>query len=79
MRYFGGGIGHLNNTLPQQADPLDPISDEMDMEADEEDDAGDDTRDGPQDAIMNDSVRGLYIGIVIRLYTPSPPSIVLVL
>ena len=24
-------------------------------------------------------VRGLYIGIVIRLYTPSPPSLVLVL
>ena len=53
MRYYGGGIGHLNNTPPQQADPLDSNSNEMDVEEDQEDDTGDDTRDGPQDIIMN--------------------------
>ena len=55
MRYYGGGIGHLNNTPPQQADPLDPNSDKMNVEEDEElDDMGDDARNGPQDAIMDD-------------------------
>ena len=34
--------------------------------------------DSPWDTISVD-VRGLYIGIVIHLYTPSPPSLVLVL
>jgi hypothetical protein len=34
MRYYGGGIGHLNNTPPQQADPLDSNPDEMDVEED---------------------------------------------
>ena len=52
MRYYGGGIGHLNNTPPQQADPLDSNSNEMDVEEDTED--GNDTRDGPQVIIMND-------------------------
>ena len=35
MRYFGGGIGHLKNTPPQQvpgSDPIDPNSEEMAME-----------------------------------------------
>ena len=53
MRYYGGGIGHLNNAPPQQADPLDPDSDEMAVEEDEEfedSNAGD----GPQDVLMND-------------------------
>ena len=55
MRYYGGGIGHLNNTPPQQADPLDSNSDEMNVEEGEEEDAGSaNARDGPQDAIMND-------------------------
>jgi hypothetical protein len=53
MRHYGGGIGHLNNTLPQQADPLDYNSDEMDLEEHEEEDAGSDARDGPQDVVMN--------------------------
>ena len=35
MRYFGGGIGHLKNTPPQQV-PIDPSSE--DMAVDEEDD-----------------------------------------
>jgi hypothetical protein len=65
MRYYGGGIGHLNNTPPQQAhrsDPLDPNSDEMAMEEDEEDDTqgGSDARDGPQDVVMDD--RALEVG-----------------
>ena len=33
MRYYGGGIGHLNNAPPQQADPLDSKSDETDVDA----------------------------------------------
>ena len=48
MRYFGGGVGHLKNTPPQQAhrsDPVDPDSEEMEIE-DEEDDTGGNTR-GP--------------------------------
>jgi hypothetical protein len=53
MRYFGGGIGHLNNTPPQQADPLGSNSDEMDME-ENENDTGSDARDGPQDVVMKD-------------------------
>ncbi len=53
MHYYGGGIGHLNNTPLQQADPLDSNSNEMDVEEDKEDDTGDDTRDGPQNIIMN--------------------------
>jgi len=55
MRYYGGGIGHLNNTPPQQADPLDSNSDEMNVEEGEEEDAGSvNASDGPQDTIMND-------------------------
>ena len=51
MRYFGGGVGHLKNTPPQQAhrsDPVDPDSEEMEIE-DEEDDTGGNTRGDPQD------------------------------
>ena len=44
MHYYGGGIGHLNNTPPRQADPLDSNSDEMDVEEDEEDDRDFDSR-----------------------------------
>jgi hypothetical protein len=39
MRYFGGGIGHLKNTPPQQVpgfDPFDPTSEEMAVEEDED-------------------------------------------
>ena len=39
MRYYGGGIGHMNNTPTQQADPLDPPTDEM-AEDDAEEDTG---------------------------------------
>ena len=45
MRYFGGGIGHLKNTPPQQVpgfDPIDPSSDEMAVEDDDNDDDDDD-------------------------------------
>ena len=59
MRYYGGGIGHLNNTPPQQADPLNSNSDKMDVEEDEEDDTGDDARDGQQDVIMTRNDREL--------------------
>ena len=54
MRYFGGGIGHLNNTPPQQADPLGSNlnSDEMDMEENEDDTGTSDARDRPQDVVM---------------------------
>lgn len=54
MRYYGGGIGHLNNTPPKQADPLDSSSDEMDMEEGEGEDTGSDVGDGPQDVVMKD-------------------------
>jgi len=40
MRYFGGGIGHLKNTPPQQVpgfDPIDPTSEEMAVEEEDED------------------------------------------
>jgi hypothetical protein len=40
MCYFGGGIGHLKNTPPQQVpgfDPIDPSSDEMAVEDDDDD------------------------------------------
>ena len=55
MHYFGGGVGHLKNTPPQQAhrsDPVDPDSEEMEVE-DEEDDTGGNTRGDPQDIIMS--------------------------
>ena len=55
MRYFGGGVGHLKNTPPQQAhrsDPVDPNSEEMEVE-DEEGDAGGNIRGDSQDIIMN--------------------------
>jgi hypothetical protein len=56
MRYFGGGVGHLKNTPSQQAhrsDPVDPDSEEMEVE-DEEGDTGGNTRGDPQDIIMSD-------------------------
>ena len=40
MRYFGGGIGHLKNTPPQQVpgfDPIDPTPEEMAVEEDDND------------------------------------------
>ena len=40
MRYFGGGIGHLKNTPPQQVpgfDPIDPTPEEMAVEEDDDD------------------------------------------
>ena len=40
MRYFGGGIGHLKNTPPQQVpgfDPIDPTPVEMAVEEDDDD------------------------------------------
>ena len=43
MRYYGGGIGHLNNAPPQQADPLKSNPDKMDVEDDLE-----------VDVVMND-------------------------
>ena len=61
MRYFGGGVGHLKNTPPQQAhrsDPVDPDSEEM--EVDEEGDPGGNTRENPQDIIMRN--RELEVG-----------------
>jgi hypothetical protein len=51
MRYFGGGVGHLKNTPPQQAhisDLVDPESEEMDVE-DEEGNTGGNTRGDLQD------------------------------
>lgn len=55
MRYFGGGVGHLQNTPPQKAhrsDPVDPDSEGM--EIDNEGDTGGNTRgDTPQDIIMS--------------------------
>jgi hypothetical protein len=57
MRYFGGGVGHLKNTPPQQGhrlDPVDPDSEELEMEVeDEEGDTGGNTRGDPQDIIMS--------------------------
>ena len=59
MRYYGGGIGHMSNTPTQQADPLDPPTDEM-AEDDAEEDTGGAVRDGPQpeDAIMHEGEQG---------------------
>jgi hypothetical protein len=37
MRYFGGGIGHLKNTPPQQVPGFDPSSEEMAVEEDDDD------------------------------------------
>jgi hypothetical protein len=39
MRYFGGGVGHLKNTPPQQVpgfDPIDPTPEEMAVEEDDD-------------------------------------------
>ena len=57
MRYYGGGIGHLNNAPLQQADPLPPdSSDEVAVpEGEETNTERDAARDGPtQDVIMRD-------------------------
>jgi hypothetical protein len=37
MRYFGGGIGHLKNTPPQQV-PINPSSEEMAVDEEDDDD-----------------------------------------
>ena len=55
MRYFGGGVGHLKNAPPQQAhrsDPVDPDSEEMEVE-DEEGNTGGNTRGDAQDIFMS--------------------------
>jgi hypothetical protein len=55
MRYFGGGVGHLKNPPPQQAhrlEPVDPDSEEMEVE-DEEGDTGENTMGDPQVIIMS--------------------------
>jgi hypothetical protein len=55
MRYFCGGVGYLKNTPPQQAhrwDPVDPDSEEMEVE-DEEGNTGGNTRGDLQDIIMS--------------------------
>jgi hypothetical protein len=57
MRYYGGGIGHRNNSPPEQAHesyPLNPNSDEMAMEEEEDGDTGTNARYGLQDILMND-------------------------
>ena len=51
MHYFGGGVGHLKNTPPQQAHRSDPV--DPDSVEDEEDDTGGNTRGDPQDIIMS--------------------------
>ena len=38
MRYYGGGIGHLKNALPEKADSLTPSSGEVAALENEEDD-----------------------------------------
>jgi hypothetical protein len=56
MRYYGGGIGHLNNTPLQQthgSDPLDPNSDEMAVDEDDDCHTESGMRDGLQDNVMN--------------------------
>jgi hypothetical protein len=52
MHYFGGGVGHLKNTPPQQAHRLDTDSEEMEVE-DEEGNTGGNTGVDPQDIIMS--------------------------
>jgi hypothetical protein len=57
MRYFGGGVGHLKNTPPQQvhrSDPVDISSEEMELEDDGN------TRGDLQDIIMSN--RELEVG-----------------
>ena len=60
MRYFGGGIGHLQSTLPQQVpgfDPIDPGSEEMAVEEDDDDDEP-----CTRDVLMNDELVQLEVG-----------------
>ena len=55
MHYFGGRVGHLKNTPPQQVHrlgPADPDSEEMEVEG-EEGNTGGNIREDPQDIIMN--------------------------
>ena len=64
MRHFGGGVGHLKNTPPQQvhrSNPFDPDSEEMEVE-DEEGDAGCNTRGDPQDIVMSNLNGELEVG-----------------
>ena len=57
MRYFGGGIGHLKNSPPQQVcglDPIDPTSESEEMAVEEEDeDLG--TVEQPSSDVVNGS------------------------
>ena len=56
MRYYGGGIGHLNNGQPRQADPLNSNSSKAAVPEDGEENIEEDiARDAaPQDVIMHD-------------------------
>ncbi|KIM40441.1 hypothetical protein M413DRAFT_28273 [Hebeloma cylindrosporum] len=57
MHYFGGGVGHLKNTPPQQArldaDPGDLNSEEIEVDEDEGEVHGNVAREGLCDVIMN--------------------------
>ena len=50
MRYYGGGIGHLNNSLPQQADPPNSNSGKAAMPENAEENIEEDA----EDVIMHD-------------------------
>jgi phosphopantothenoylcysteine synthetase/decarboxylase len=55
MHYFGGGVGHLKNTPPQQAHrsyPVDPDSEEVEVVGDQGDTGGN-TRGDPRDIAMS--------------------------
>jgi len=65
MCYYGGGIGHLNNTPLQQthgSDPLDPNSNEMAVDEDDDGHTESGTRDGLQDNVMNGGELEVGIG-----------------
>ena len=53
MRYYGGGIGHLKNTLPQQSDSLIPNSGEVAAPENEENKT---ERDEARDILTQDVV-----------------------
>lgn len=58
MRYFGGGIGHLKNTPPQQVPGFDPInlsSEEIAMEEEDSDDLDPDSNEGPSSFVQQPS------------------------
>ena len=71
MRYFGGGIGHLQSTPPQQVpgfDPIHPGSDEMAVEDDDDDPCSGTNEDlgtvvqPSRDVFMNDELVQLEAG-----------------